>query len=960
MSILHRGALFATTALICVATPALAQTRSFDVPAQSLDRAVQTLGRQGDIQIVAVKKLTRGKSSRAVKGAMTAEQALSVMLDGSGLQARRLGANSFTVVADPNVAGAAGDSAARDGQVAGTEAGEASSSGSEIVVTGSRLPIHGTNSGANAVTVIDRARVEESGGGSVADAFRYVPQQSFSNDETKNFGGGRFIQLRGLPTGSTLVLINGRRTFSTGLNASPNAFDLNSVPISAVERIEIVPNAASAVYGSDAVGGVVNIILKDRSAHPQIQLNYGTAQGGGQELRGALTAGVNSGRFNAVLTAEIYDRNFLLGAERDLLSNRDYRRFGGADLRAATTNPANITSNTTANLPGLSSRTAVVPMGSSGLGLSPASFVGTAGTQSLDSLTRFTSILPRVRRYGAVSSASFELSDYATIYLDGFYSETRTTTLVAPAALSNTLVPATNAFNPFGTAVRIGYLFDGLGPRPREYFDRNFRLAAGVKGDAGKWTYDVSFLGNRSTSHLTNYNEINSTAVTAALASSNPATALNVFQDGPGGTDAFLDTLRAVPTVNSARTSINQGAAVLRGPLLELPGGSLEVAIGGEARHENLVQTLNTVSAARNVWASFFETRVPLVSPAMAIPMLSRATLSFAGRYDHYDDFGGSFSPQVGLEISPVERLLIRGTYAKSFVAPSLFQLNQLVQTFPGTSTTDPLRGNAVTPVNFTVGGNPNLQPERARSWTAGVRFTPDMPGNVIIEATYYNIYQESRIAPVNSGDLLLNASLFPGRVTRAAPTVADIAAGRPGLLLALDTSALNAGILRTAGIDGSISGEADLAEGKATATLQATWVDRFITALLPTSIPDSRVGKASASGTIPAWRGVARITYDREIGGVTLTARYVDGYRDASATGVLNGRRVPSSVYVDAQFRLNFASGSAGALQGIKLSAGVINLFNRQPQYSALTGYDNTQTDLRGRFFFTQFSKAF
>lgn len=133
MTAFTRCALFATTAIICVASPAHAQTRSFDVPAQSLDRAVSALGRQADIQIVAVKKLTRGKASRAVKGSMTAEQALAALLEGSGLAARRLGANSYTIVADPNVGGAVADAPAR-GQVASSEGG-----GEEIVVTGSHL-----------------------------------------------------------------------------------------------------------------------------------------------------------------------------------------------------------------------------------------------------------------------------------------------------------------------------------------------------------------------------------------------------------------------------------------------------------------------------------------------------------------------------------------------------------------------------------------------------------------------------------------------------------------------------------------------------------------------------------------------------------------------------------------------------------------------------------------------------
>lgn len=161
----------------------------------------------------------------------------------------------------------------------------------EIVVTGSRL--RGA-SGSSTVTVFDRARIEELGASSVPDLLKYLPQQPFARGENSRFGGAQFVELRGIGADMTLVLINGRRAVTSAPQIASNAFDLNTLPISAIERIEVLSDGASAVYGADAVGGVVNIVLKRAIDEPQLDLRYGTARHGAEERRASLGAGMSS------------------------------------------------------------------------------------------------------------------------------------------------------------------------------------------------------------------------------------------------------------------------------------------------------------------------------------------------------------------------------------------------------------------------------------------------------------------------------------------------------------------------------------------------------------------------------------------------------------------------------------------------------------------------------------------
>ena len=196
------------------------------------------------------------------------------------------------------------------------------------------------------MTVFDREDIDASGASTVTDLFRYVTQQPNLKPESYLGDGTQFADLRGLGFDTTLVLINGRRTIATASALSVNAFDLNSIPLGAVERIEIVSDSMSAIYGADAIGGVVNIVLRENIPEPRLDIDYGAAAGGAVERHAAFGASGSYGRARGSIVLDYFDRSPLLGRERDRWNNQDFTRFGGMDWRSPTASPGNVSSAT--------------------------------------------------------------------------------------------------------------------------------------------------------------------------------------------------------------------------------------------------------------------------------------------------------------------------------------------------------------------------------------------------------------------------------------------------------------------------------------------------------------------------------------------------------------------------------------------------------------------------------------
>jgi iron complex outermembrane recepter protein len=841
----------------------------------------------------------------------------------------------------------------------------------EVLVTGSRLPQRDRGDHTTPVMVFDRQRIEELGVTNVADILSYVPQQPFSYSEGNPLGGSREVRLRGLGSGTTLVLIDGQRTVTAALQAARSYFDLNSIPLSAIERVEILSASASAVYGADAVGGVMNVILRKGATPPTVHLYYGSPDGGGAETRASLTAGFQPGRGKVTATLDYYERDYLLGAEREYYSNRDFRRFGGQDFRSTSTSPGNVTSNTAANLPGLPSRTASIPVTSGSQTLMPSDFLSTAGQTSLNSINRFESITPTSERIAGVLSAEFDLSDHATLFGDVLYSQRDETRRRLPTTISNAVVSAANPYNPFGVPVRVSYLFNELPIREDMTESQDLRATAGVRGRlGGTWSYEVTALGIRGDAELNSVNLGNSAAINAALASSNPATALNVFSAGRSGSEALLQSL-LITEVGDYGAGAFQIGGFVSGQLFDMPGGSVETVLGVEARRETIDFNSSGIvfDAHRSTLSAFAEVRAPIVGERNAQPLLRALDATFAGRLDHYGDFGDTFNPQFGLRWQVAAPFSIRSSYSTSFRAAGLFEVYQ-PQTITQEDIADPRRGGVLTPISLLRAGNPNLEPETSRSFDAGVVLTPIPNRDLRFSATYWTLEQDARVVRTGSTAILAAESFFPERVVRDQPNATDILLGQPGAVRSLDATNINAGRLETAGVDAEISGSVESDAGRFHLSMSMTWVNRYKVQDFPTTplaelVGVVRQGGASSVGTVPRVTAAGTVGWARNGYQLAVSGRYLAATDDTDLTGALTGREVSSTFLADLSGAIDVGQAlgsSSGLASGLELRAGARNLFDKQPPFSTsnTTGYAQTLGDLRGRLLYASVTKRF
>ena len=295
--------------------------------------------------------------------------------------------------------------------------------------------------------------------------------------------GTQFADLRGLGFDTTLVLINGRRTIATASALAVNGFDLNSIPLGAVERVEIVSDSTSAIYGADAIGGVVNIVLRENIPEPRLDIDYGAADGGAVERHAAFGASGSYGRARGSIVLDYFDRSPLLGRERDRWNNQDFTRFGGRDWRSPTASPGNVSSATFENLPGLSASFAAMPATSPGATLTPADFLATAGQLNLESLLRYRSIADAGTRKAAIAHGEYALAQQLTAYAELLYVDGETLQHVEPPALIGALVSGENPYNPFGTDVLVDTLLTDFGPRTFTRRSKMIRSAGGLAAE---------------------------------------------------------------------------------------------------------------------------------------------------------------------------------------------------------------------------------------------------------------------------------------------------------------------------------------------------------------------------------------------------------------------------------------------------------------------------------------------
>lgn len=953
--------LLAAAALLASQVPARAADEpaplvDFELPAADLGATLLAIGRQGRTSVAFDPGTLAGQRAPALSGRMTVEQAVTRAVAGSGLVVVMLPGGGIvvrpaTLGAPPAGSGAPARSEPADSADPGAPTAPPQEIG-RVEITGSRLKRIDAE-GPLPVQVYRKEEIERSGQPNLTRFLGSLNEVSMSSGEgsASVTAGQGTVQLRGLPVGSTAVLLNGRKLQGAG-NANAGYFNLSLIPLAAIDRVEVVPVGSSAVYGGDALAGVVNIILRSDLDGAALDARLGAGKGFGDGSLSFATG--RRGAEGSFMLLGAYSKAIPLNmAERGFFLDGDYRRFGGADTRVMTCAPGTVSSTTAANLPGLGSTTAGIPV-SPGQPLTVASFAATAGRPNLcsDAMNgNGNSLVYGNENLGMHATAERRLGEMWTAFGELTLSDDRLSGSFSGMKLNNVTVPASNAHNPFGVPVRVTStlgLENGNVGLSRD--TRYTRLLGGLRGElAARWDAEFSVSTSRDRSEQRNLNvNVDAAARTAALASTDPATAFNPFTGARAATD---DVLRSIwsDSVRYSEGRKDLAAAFVRGPVMRLPAGELHAVIGAEAArdyYDSVTVGIQTTSGTRSAQAAYGELRAPLLRRAGAGGRGGElAALTVAARVDRYSQFGSAGTYQGGLEVRPTDAWLLRASAATSFKPPTL--AHQLVTdtVIPPQAlvVVDPARNNEpITTADALRTANPALRPERGKALAFGASWEPG--SGLQLGATAWRVRIDQMIALLSPQATLNSEAFLPGFVTRE-PSMN----GMPGRVTRLLQTESNLGYLASSGVDLEAQGRWRTALGQWQAGASATRVHRFDVKLTPNATVDSRLGRRSTDYWAPQWKGRIFGGFSAAAWSVGVTARYVGSYKDAGTSPRTLGR----SIIYDVAGRIDVKKlgASLGTAKAATLSLGIVNFTDRLPEFSATTPYfDSSQADWRGR----------
>jgi iron complex outermembrane receptor protein len=954
---MHRIDLLRTMAVIATAVPpqaALAQApvQLFSIEETELGDALRAFAQLTGREVMVDDVLVTGRVSPAVHGRYTAREALDLLLQQSGLR--------VTVV---------------DGAFVLEPAFVPTPEG-EVVVTGTR--IRGAMPVGAPVTVIDRQEIDRSGRGTVESLLQTLPANfggganpqtagsSLRGDAPLNSAGGASVNLRGLGAGSTLVLFDGNRPALGGLGGT--FADISLIPQLAIERIEVLSDGASSIYGSDAVAGVVNFRFRSRFAGAESWLRTATAEGSFGEHQLGQIAGRTWPDGGLVVAYEYNDRGRLAGSARRF-STEDLRPFGGPDLRSPYAAPGNIIAADGSSY--------AIPPGQDGRALDAGDLV--TGTVNRTDQRRAIDLLPRQHSHAAYAAIDHSLSGEISLYARILWARRTIDWQRFNQMPSPVVVPTSSPFyvDPTGSndPVYVQYDFSrDLGRQFSRGLATGWMGSGGALASAGSWRIEGNVGFGRQVEETTAYNQVNLFRLSQALADASPERAFNIFGPG-GGNERILDSIRGSSTTH-VRYSVWTAAARADGPLFKWSGGTVRLAAGYEHRSEALryaslidlyAATPESIGAPglpaqRDINAIYAELLVPVAGGGISwFP--GTLDVSLAGRAERYEGLGSTKNPKAGLAWRPLSGVTLRGGYGRSFRAPTFLDLAGAANSLSGTlRIADPNAPAGASNALVLFGYDPEIGPERADTWTAGVDLRDVVVRGLTLSASYFSIAYRDRIASAEAdyASFLARRDVYGGLVTEApaADVVASYyAAPRFSNLLGipasqvekiLDARTRNLSRVTVRGIDVDARLRQQLAGGTLRLGVAGTRILAYDEQITDRAAAIAAVGTTGHPVKLRL-RGEAGWTH----GGFDIGAfaNYTAGYRN---TLVTPAERVASWLTVDAQ--LSYALSRASPLANARIALAATNLFDRDPPYAAYVtpftalGYDPEQANPVGR----------
>jgi len=690
-----------------------------------------------------------------------------------------------------------------------------------IEVTGSRIKRTDMET-SSPVLVLDRAAIDATGLLSIGDILQDIPAAGAALNTAFNNGGNGStnIDLRNLGAQRLLVLVNGRRWISS----LGSTVDLNTIPSAAVERIEVLKDGASAVYGSDAIAGVVNIITRKDFEGVELSVYGGenASEGDGRQYSAEVTFGVTGAKGGLLFNMSHVTQQPVWAGDREIsafgnssTTEKGRIRVYNNQLSQGTIDTliANGYSNLgTTNANANDDRFDLVPVAGTGTAVGLDTWEDRTSANGLYNYAPDNYLITPQNRNSFYVQGYYDLTDDLRLVSDFVMTNRKSAQELAPmpvtlgsafgAAASRVDIHENNIYNPFGTtlygdvsrAVAAGYDADSYtpyaaqrrfveaGPRRYEQNDTTYRAMIGLEGSLGDaWSWDAHYIYGQNnqdemTTGLLNLTRINQALGDNCNASTN-CVPLNLFGGFGSITQEMVDFVSFDSVARSGLT-LKDYAFNAGGDLFEMPAGMVGMAIGVERREETGYDTPDPLTVTgessgnqRDATSGGF--RLDEAYVEFSIPVLEMLTLTPAMRFSDHSTFGSESTAKVGLELRPMDDLLIRATWAEGYRAPSISNL------FAGNSDsypslTDPCNGGAVenpdlpgcagvpagyaqanTQIRITQVSSPDLQPETSTSNTVGFVYNPSWVEGLEMTVDYYSIEVEDSIGRYGAGRLL-------------------------------------------------------------------------------------------------------------------------------------------------------------------------------------------------------------
>ena len=814
----------------------------------------------------------------------------------------------------------------------------------KIEVTGTNIKRVDSET-ASPVTIITREEIQRSGATTISEVIRQLPSNnagSFSENSLNSFAAGAAaVSLRGLGAQATLILLNGRRLtpypFANG--AQVTFVDLNTIPMEVVDRIEVLKDGASAIYGSDAMAGVINVILRKDFKGADVGVNYGiTSEHDAESYRATGTLGFGDlarDRWNFFFNVEHRHQDSLKPTDRAWTTTGNLLTFGNQTRRSANGYPGNYQARPGTS-PGFTGTTPVP-------GCAPENII--SNSCRLAEVSSWLTTVPENDRNSVFGRFTWEIAPNHTLFAEAGYMKNETYITSTPSfptswlratdltlqSITPIILPVGHPNNPYPAPVNLLYSFADIGNRDQRLTSEYTRMLAGLKGTIGAWDYDAAFGHNQNETTQERAGFIRASVFRQMLASGQ-----YYFGDRSRNSDAIYAALspRVKRTGETQSTYVDARAST---ELFQWRNGPVGFAAGVEHRKEELADNPDELVRSGDIvglgsTAASGDRDVTSVFGEFSIPLLRTLEAQLALRYDKYSDYGNSTTPKIGLKWTPTRTFAIRGTYAEGFRAPGLPEIQNSFAAGFFNGVEDPIRcpvtqtnADCFFSIPAVIGANPSLVPEESKSFTVGFVWEPTPSTTLTVD--YYDIRRKNEITTIDLTFLLANEALFPGRVTRGPANPGE---HLPGPITQVNLIYANLSETETAGIDVEFRQRFNIGQyGRLGAIFYGAYTDKYKFAVEP----GAEMVNYNGTHNQPRFQGNLTLEWEQGPWFVFHRTNYTAHHKWAgtpfqtcpATVNAVNGCDVGSFTTMDAGVRYT-------GFRNLSLRAGVRNIQNKRP----------------------------